>query len=188
MEYKISILIATLDERAGIFKNLKDELLRQILVTHYKVEILSLRDNREKTTGAKRNWLLNKAKGKYVVFIDDDDEVPDYYVKELLKAAESDADAFAINGIITTNGADEKKWDISKNNPYDSIIVDGKEFYRRYPNHITPIRATIAKMFKFPDIVFGEDYAWATDIHNSGLIKTEYKIDKPMYHYRYKTK
>jgi hypothetical protein len=37
------------------------------------------------------------------------------------------------------------------------------------------------------DIRIGEDYAWATAIHNAGLIKSEVKIEKELYHYQFRT-
>ena len=36
------------------------------------------------STGAKRNDLLNQAKGRYVVFIDADDLIAENYVEEIL--------------------------------------------------------------------------------------------------------
>src|SRR5882757_3102504 len=74
------------------------------------VEVIVASDNKEITTGQKRNLLVLSAKGKYVIQVDDDDSIPNYYVEELLKAAESDADCFGMTGIMTTNGVDEKKW------------------------------------------------------------------------------
>lgn len=150
------------------------------------VEVIVEGDAGKITTGAKRNILLSKAKGLYTVFIDDDDWVPPYYIEELLKASESRADCFAINGTITTNGGNEKKWYISKDNPYcASKDGHGNEIYLRYPNHITPIKRKIATQVQFPDITRGEDYIWATEIHDRGLIKTEYTIERPMYEYRF---
>ena len=49
------------------------------------------------------------------------------------------------------------------------------------------MKREIAIQVQFPDKYIQEDYEWATEIHNRGLIKTEHKIDKPMYHYKYKT-
>lgn len=155
--------------------------------TFDEVEIITALDNRQITTGAKRNILYQMAKGIFSTSIDDDDSVPTYYIQELLEAAKSDADCFAINGIITVNGKDEKKWYISKDLPYvTSKDEQDNEIYLRYPNQICPIKSEICKQFLFPDKVYGEDFAWATQIHNSDLIKTEVAIQKPMYFYRYK--
>lgn len=186
----LSILIPSLTSRDHLLKHMVQELMRQkeSCDLKYQVEIVLLIDDGENSTGHKRNVLIDMAKGVYVVFIDDDDYVYPYYVEEILKAADLECDAMAINGIITTNGTDLKKWFISKDNGYcASYDGEGKEVYLRYQNHISPIKKSIAELFKFPEVYKGEDYAWATEIHNSGLIKTEVTIDKPLYHYKFIT-
>lgn len=186
----LSILIPSTIDRHDLLSKLLDELYKQINENdaHDNVEILTSIDNKEKTTGTKRNELYAMAIGLWSVSIDSDDWVYPYYIKEMLIASESNCDCFGVNGIMTTNGGNEKKWYISKDNPYfASVDQQGREIYLRYPNHITAIRSSICKQFKFPDICQGEDYNWATQIHNSGLIKTEHIISKPMYHYIFKT-
>lgn len=204
---KISILICSLEERKNELTLLLLNLMRQckeysfkdtvidrqgaLTITTYtfdEVEIITATDNRQITTGAKRNMLYERAKGKYSISVDDDDEVPVYYIEELLAAAEQDVDCFAINGTITTNGNGKRRWYISKDLDYVTETIENEIYYTRYPNHITAIRSEIAKKFIFPDKVFAEDFAWATQIHNSRLIKTEVMISKPMYFYKYKTK
>lgn len=178
---KLSILICSLWKRAGDFARLLNVLDKQLT---NEVEILTEIDNGEITTGAKRNKLLEKAKGEYVVSIDDDDLVSDTYIKDILEAAKEGKDAIVFKGWVTTDGKNKRKFELSKDFGY--LTLNG--VYYRYPNHITPIKASIAKQFKFPDKVHGEDYDWATQIHNSGLIKTETKINKELYFYLYKTK
>lgn len=163
------------------------ELYNQInqLGVSDKVEVLVEIDDRQITTGAKRNLLIKKATGEYVVFADDDDFLYPYYVSEILKALESKPDAVAMNGIITTNGGKPEKWFISKDNEYVTKIIGGERQYFRFHNHLSPVKRQIAKNFPFPDKSYGEDYEYALALHQSGWIKTETKIDKPMYHYRY---
>ena len=188
----ISILIPSINSRAGLLASLLRKLENQIeeCDAKEKVEILVNIDGGEKTTGQKRNELVAQARGLFVIGHDDDDLPADFYVEELLKAAESNADCFAISGIITTDGGDMKRWYISKDLDYKSIIdSDGRESYHRYTNHITGVKRAIALQIKFPDQVFGEDYQWAMDLKNSGLLKTEYQIDRyPMYHYKFSRK
>jgi glycosyltransferase involved in cell wall biosynthesis len=180
----LSILITTLDERAGLLCRLLDNLTKQIEENNaqYKVEILCELDNRVFTTGYKRNILLSKANGKYLVYIDDDDFVPSYYIKELLKAAESDADCFSINGVMITNSKDKMNFYTSINN---KNITSSMHFYT---NHISGIRSSIAKQFKFPDVTNGEDSAWMTAIHDAGVLKSEYCIEPELYFYNYNNK
>lgn len=177
----LSILICSLWKRAADFARLLNVLDQQLT---NDVEILTEIDNGEITTGAKRNKLLEKAKGEYVVFIDDDDLVSETYIKDILEAAKDGNDAIVFKGWVTTNGTNKRYFELSKDFGY--VTLNG--IYYRYPNHIVPIKREIASQFKFPDIVHGEDYDWATQIHKSGLIKTETKIDKELYFYLYKSK
>ena len=115
--------------------------------------------------------------------MDDDDWVPEYYISEILEGAKAKADCMAINGIYTENGGVPIKWEIAIANQYEKR---GEIIYR-YPNHITPIKREKVINFSFPSKTFGEDYEWATKIHNAGVLKTEVKINRPMYEYHYKT-
>ena len=179
---KLSILICSLDERIGKLSLLLRQLDKQ---KTDEVEIITASDNRVITTGAKRNKLVNEATGKYACFIDDDDWVHDWYVEEILKAIETDPDAVAMNGIMTTNGRDFKTWDISMHNQYRTERRRGIVHYVRYHNHLSPVKLEIMRQFPFKDITIGEDFDYATRMHESGLIKTEAKIIRPMYEYRY---
>ncbi len=83
---KLSILICHIEERAEKLERLMAVLRPQLTPD---VEVLIETDDRQMSIGAKRNLLLEKAKGGYVCFIDDDDLVPDYYVKKILEAMET---------------------------------------------------------------------------------------------------
>jgi hypothetical protein len=176
----LSILIPTLESRIALLDRLQRILYEQIEKCHAfdKVEILTDSDNGGKIVGEKRNHLLQAAKGKYVVGIDDDDLVTRHYIYEILEAAKKDPDSMGINGTMVTHTT--FTWDIRQGNPY----VQRGNHYLRYPNHITPIRTSIAKQFKFPHQNTGEDYIWATKLRDSGLLKTEVIIKPPMYIYK----
>ena len=175
----LSILIASLQSRQYQLNMLLEELHRQI-GDATGIEVLVEVDNKQISTGAKRNLLLQRATGKYIIFIDDDDWIEPCYVSELLKAAESDADCFAINGWITTNGHNKINWALSKD--YEN---HGTSFYYRKTNHITAVKRELALQAGFPDKINGEDKAYSDKV--APLCKTEYKIIPPMYHYRFNT-
>ena len=82
---KLSILICSLYERAGMLSGLLRELHKQIDECNAgeEVEVLTLIDNRERSTGSKRNELYGKAIESYSVSVDDDDKIPPYYISEL---------------------------------------------------------------------------------------------------------
>jgi glycosyltransferase involved in cell wall biosynthesis len=177
---KLSILIRSLESRRDKLTNLLNHLYLQATD---EVEILFEVDNKEITSGAKANKLLSRATGKYVVFIDDDDWVADYYISEMLKACDSDADCFAINGFYSINGGSEIKWRLSKDNQDRDVYENGELIYLRHTNHITAVKREIALVHGFPDISNAEDKWYSERLK----LETEYKIDIPMYWYRYST-
>ena len=86
---------------------------------------------------------------------------------------------------MTTDGLNPKKWYISKDLGYKSEIRNGQEIYLRYPNHIVPIKRSIAIQVPFGNKYREEDYDFATQLHHRGLIKTETKIDNELYIYKF---
>jgi hypothetical protein len=55
----------------------------------------------------------------------------------------------------------------------------------RYSCHTVVLKKEIAQSVKFTDRLKEEDIEWATEIYKKGLIKTEYIIDRVLYHYYY---
>jgi len=178
----LSILICTMPDRQQVFDLLLINLQNQINHNNLndKVEIIS-DDSMSITTGAKRNLLLEKANGKFVVFIDDDDEVTNDYVQLISECIEQNPtiDCIGINGIISFGGQNEKPWKISKEFKgwYETSLG-----YFRTPNHISPIRRSLAIKVGFPNITYGEDAAFSNNI--LPMLKSEAKIEKQIYHYK----
>ena len=181
---KLSILICSLISRTDMLRCLEHHLHMQIF-NHDMVEVLTQVDNKNLSTGEKRNILLDRAEGEYIVFIDDDDWVPDYYVKEMLLAAASGADCFAINGTMTTDGADLRKWRISKDYRNEDVVLDAEPIMLRTTNHITGVKRKLALHAGFPDKSNAEDKAYSEALRP--LLKTEFTISKPMYEDRFST-
>lgn len=174
----LSILICSINSREAMLQK-----LLQSIPNNDNVEILTEVDNREITTGAKRNSLLKKASGEYIVFVDDDDIIYPHYLPEILKAIEQKPDAVGFKGWITFDGKQRKEFRISKNYSYRQA---GNVFFRPN-NHISPVKREYALQIGFPDLTFGEDTDYATRLQRSGLVKTEVFINKFLYHYDYKT-
>ncbi len=184
----LTICIATLKSRKALLDILLSHLLTQIHeVAPDQVEISVCSDEGEMTTGAKRNKMYREANGEYVCSIDDDDWVPSYYIYEIMKALTAKPDAVAMNGTHTTNGAFPATWDISRYNPYVTTRKNGRIHYLRFHNHLSPVKKEIAIQFPFPDQKFAEDYAFAEAMHRADAIKTEVRVAKPMYEYRYRS-
>lgn len=171
-EEKFSLLYHHLDQQ------IKDNNEVEILHTHSPAAI-----HGGPTTGSKRQKLLQESTGEYVVFIDADDWVPEYYVDEMLRACASGCDCVAINGIMTTDGAHEVKWYLSKDMQNRDVIDNGRTVYHRHTNHITAVKREIALRAGFPDKSNAEDKYYSDRLQ----LMTEFKIDKPMYHYKFTT-
>ena len=184
-QIKLSILIPTIPQRFVMFEDLQFGLKWQIN-TKYNGQVEIINDcSMNCTTGEKRNRLLEKAKGDFIVFIDDDDEVSDDYVESIIQAIDSNPhiDCIGMKGKITFDGANEKKWIISTS---CGSWYEKDNMYFRTPNHISPVRREIALKVKFPKIMIGEDYEYSMGI--LPYLKREVFIDKELYHYKYVTK
>jgi glycosyltransferase involved in cell wall biosynthesis len=172
---KLSILICTIPERHNLLRRLTKILERQKTP---EVEI-RIHDAGRGTmsTGEKRNKLIESAEGEYFCFIDDDDEVPEYYVSEILKATESKPDVISFIGYMTTDKRNRQDFTIKLGSDY---ITKNNHHYR-FPNHLCAFKRDLVKHRKFPHTNIGEDYLWAVGLQP--LLKTEVHINKVMYIY-----
>lgn len=189
----LSILIPTLPERSEMLERLLRQINSQLenLGAREKVQVVILSDNRELTIGAKRNELMRQAKGRYVAFIDDDDEIGSEYFAQVLEGIERYApDVFGITGVMRwqrsrtlrtnhrfTHSIEYSRW-------FDRGQGKLKEYFRP-PNHLNPMRREIAIQFPFKEVSFAEDKDWSERIANSGLLVKECRINPPIYYYNF---
>jgi len=114
--------------------------------------------------------------------VDDDDDVSDDYVEKIFFTILKHPyiDCIGIEGIITTDGAQQKDWIIS---------IECKDWYEendvyfRTPNHISPVRRELALQAGFPDVTYAEDREYSKRL--LPLCKNEAKIKGCLYHYKY---
>lgn len=177
MALTLSILIATLPQRLDQLDKLMVEVNKQCNPFIDQIEIV-IDPRVDINIGQKRNSLLQKAKGEYIVFIDDDDHIFPNYIWSIMQACSIGSDCIAISGIITTNGKNERQWHISKE--YETWHQVGGIYYRT-PNHISPVKRELALQAGFPEIVFGEDAEYSRRL--LPLLKTETIIRGNLYHY-----
>ena len=188
MEYEclFSILICSLHRRKHYLEKLWACLKPQV-PSDCSLEILVETDDGEIPIGAKRNRLLERAKGKFVAFIDDDDLVVETYVAQVLDAIKNHphVDVIGMSLIMTTNGIEPEKsfhslqytswWDCPDQET-------GRKKYFRNPNHLNPVRRELALQVKFPDgSSHGEDRDYSMRL--LPLLKAEHNIEKPIYFY-----
>ena len=183
---KLSILICGLEGREDLRSNLIATLASQYIGDD--VEIIVEQDDGTMTTGAKRNLLLDKAKGEYVAFVDDDDVVSSDYVLKLLTAIENCPDCCSLLGVITEDGENPLTFEHSIEYSEWKTVSNSYVTYERPPNHLNCIKSSIAKQFRFPEKDFGEDKDWSMAIQKSGLIRTEAYVPGVLYHYNFKSK
>lgn len=185
MQKQIAILIPTiLDDqyRIDTYSRLINKLKSQIDKFELKnrVQIISLGDTLEMTVGEKRNYLVDLAHlCKYVIFIDDDDDISEYYIKLIYEATLEGVDVVTFNGKYFIDNVFNSNFSISKNFTNKD---EGAILYRK-PNHICCVKREIAIQCKFPPINFREDSAYSDAINP--LIKTEKHIQEDLYFYMY---
>lgn len=167
----LSVLICTLPERATMLARLKP------LFRHPEVEIIT-DPATHLSIGAKRNRLLALAKGKYLLFADDDDLINREAYLLIIEALRLDPDTVGIQGKIYEAGR-EKQWYISIK--YESWFEKDNVYYR-FANHLSPVRSKLAKTIVFPDKNFSEDHAYSVAIRP--LLKTEVIVPVDYYYYQ----
>ena len=166
------------DKLSRLIAKLNDQLL--ISISH-RIEILILDDDGTRTVGDKRNEVLDRANGKYISFIDDDDLISENYILKIFNKLNKEIyDGIGFwglyyiseNPIMLFNHANINNGHFKK---------DGKQY--RPLNHLNPVRTKIAKSIRFPNKNYAEDSDYCDRLLESGLIKSEYNFDEVMYHY-----
>ena len=179
-----SALIPTITGREQSLRRLVESIHEKAnrLAPDMKYEICLSFDNYESSVGVKRQKLLQGAKGKYMSFIDDDDEITDAYIEDLWATIQSGEDTMRIHGQMS-----EYKFVHSTAITLSSYAAtqDEPPILQRPPNHLNPMLTDIAKLVSFKDAVRGEDLDWALSLYRSGSLKSEYRPDPSRIHYIY---
>jgi glycosyltransferase involved in cell wall biosynthesis len=186
---KLSILIPTMPCRKPLFQRLIRILAPQLglgdgidkILRNEDVEVLQDMDNGEITIGAKRNRLLSKATGDYVVFIDDDDRVTENYVQMIMAGIAKGVDVVCVNAIHTTDGQNPK---LVIDIPYQRWR-ETPHAYLRGVQWRDAVKREIAISVPYPDIRFGEDHAWTIAIEATKIIKSWHEAEAPTYFHEF---
>lgn len=135
----------------GLVERLPCKVLDKLLSQRTSdVEILLLFDNRHLTLGAKRNFILDRAKGDYISFIDDDDDISDDYIQTLLTASKdvmTFKTAHYINGVFNKDVI----YSTTKGNK------NRDDYYIRWANAICCWRTEFARGIRYGNLTFSED-------------------------------
>lgn len=187
---KLSILIASIIERNDYLARNLYRFDKQIKENGFEdvVELVVIVDNKEMSIGKKRQSLLEKSKGEWVVFFDDDDKPSENYIRLIMEAimSDPDADCCGINGVMTTNGSNLQTWVHRLGMTW---IGDGRKKlrsgfdYERNIIHFNPVKREKALAAGFKDMRFGEDKDYSDRLNK--LLKKEVFIAEPLFHYQY---
>ena len=164
---QLSILMPTIPSRSAVFLRLFRELKYQIAyckTVHPTLGEVEVKIDRRieflkggPSIGAKRQSLIEKANGKYLCFLDDDENISPSYVETLLRLCIQDKDVCTFRNITKLDGY----WcvvDMGLNNPNEQTT--DKDIVLRKPWHICPVRREFAQLYSFPESNYGEDWQW----------------------------
>lgn len=182
-EILLSVLIPTVPERLGFLSHQIVALTKQI-GNNKQVEILTLLDNKQRTTGKKRNDLLALAQGKFVAFVDDDDTLTPDYISSLLTTIKENPDADCIVfDVVYHDTATDRRTLCKFGTEYEHCYREDLDQYHRKPNHVMCYSRELAVNTQYPDTSFGEDDSWGRKACQG--INKQARIDKALYIYDY---
>lgn len=178
----LSILTPTIPGRESQLKTLHQKICSQARRANAedRVEHLILSDNRMRSIGGKRQALLDIARGEYVAFVDDDDDINDEYVSELLRAAETGADVITFKQEAFYNGLRSVVSFGLRNQ--DGPFTPGETTIRG-AWHVCAWRRAVVTPCRFLEVNYGEDKAWAVQARQRA--KTTIHIPLILHVYRH---
>lgn len=160
------------------------------------VELLVLTDNRRRSTGRKRQALLGMAQGRYVTYVDDDDDVADTYVQDVYDAILSTEDdapdviVFNSQAQLLGYGFGENPYVVRCGIEYENqdsrMVGDRRVDITRKPWHWCVWNTVLAKTATFPDGYIDDDWYWLRQMMPK--VRKQHRIDKVLHYYRYNHK
>jgi hypothetical protein len=179
--FQVSFLIPTIAGRENSLKNLMASIREKMgrIASDIKYEIAVDFDNREVSIGMKRQRMIDNAAGKYIAFIDDDDDITDAYIEDVKQMIEGSYHVMRLRGQIC-----QYTFTHSVDNKIDGYMARGDVFLRP-PNHLNPMMTDVARLIHFGNAVRGEDLDWTIRMAKAGFLRREYQSDHSRIHYLY---
>ena len=182
--YHWSILIPTIPGREKTLQRLLESIHEKTrrLAPEMKYELCLSFDTGGQSVGAKRQALLQGAKGKYMSFIDDDDEITDAYIEDVWAMIQGEYDTMRLRGQMS-----EYTFVHSTAITLASYAAtqDEPPILQRPPNHLNPMLTDFGKLVSFKNATRGEDLDWALNLHRTRYLSNEYRSDPGRIHYIY---
>ena len=193
-EVVFSVLILSIPERSQKLKRIFMKLDAQVsqLNDPKSVELVCLLDNRVRSISDKRNALLSYAKGQFIAFLDDDDDISEDYITEITNTIKSDPDVDVVtfNQKCSING---KRLAVTfgLNNPHEGLILEKSGNFKsikRPPYHICGWNRKIAQSEKFKPVFDSngqscEDIDWCIRLYPKS--QKSRHINKVLHFYHY---
>ena len=189
-ELRLSILICTIPERKEIFDRLYQKITlqniecRRVHKTLGRAEVLYDDSKRfldgGPSIGEKRQELLDRAKGLYICYLDDDEDVSPDYVETLLRLVWEDKDVCTFRSLVKLSN----NWalvDMKLGNPNEQI--NPETITLRPPWHVCPVKREFSQIVRFTDSNYGEDWVWFEKVLEQ--CKTEEHTDKIIHNYNH---
>lgn len=178
-----TILVPTLGERRPLFERLMAGLLPQLDPFEGRARVVAWHNDGSPSLPKIRQAMVLGTETDYLSFADDDDLVSPDYVAEVMGALTTRPDYVGFQLQCYSDGAptavahhslEFRRW---RNLP-------GR--YERDISHINPIRTALARKADFT--LAGrraEDRAWADQIRQKRLLRSQVVIPRILYHYLY---
>jgi len=179
----LSVLILVLEQRRWqpLVKHVQDQIDK--LRNPSSVEILLEKDKGKLNSGVKRQTLVDKARGEYYCFLDDDDWTQPNYISSIIQGCKSGADV--VTFILETFPVKTTRRRLNKEFWKFGLYKDNRHAGLMTANHLCAWKATIARKVGWcPFLGYGDDQLWYKPLHAAKLAKTCYHIDEPLYQYR----
>lgn len=179
---KLSILTPAIWDRDYKAKALWVKIRGQIEAAEAdgEVEHLVYFDNKARSIGAKRQALIDTARGDYVAFVDDDDDISADYVECLLKGAGSNADVLTFKQDAHW-GKQRSIVHFSGRHRDETFNPDGVT--KRAPWHNCAWRREVVEGCLFGESNYGEDLVWCRQARKR--VRNEMHIDRVLHIYRH---
>jgi glycosyltransferase involved in cell wall biosynthesis len=177
----LSVLIPTVPSRIDTFYPRMVKSVIEQIGDRKDIEVCAFFDNKRRSTGEKRNTLLDMARGEYLVFLDDDDQIEPDWLESVTVELRSNPDLVVYQVMLHwPDGHDQLcKYDIATKECRDVSPT----LYEGHPSHTHVWRSSLAKTLRFEDKVFGEDTAWSSVLAKQ--VKVQRSIHRVLYHYQY---
>jgi len=167
------------------------------LLEQHGVDVLHI-DQREFSHGGTRNQIAARARGKYFVFLSQDVVPRDETFLRLLLEPFSDgrvagtsarvlpypeSDPLTARTVLDLPEADERSFvrDLDVIGPVWAVDAPTRVEYLRFNNVASAVRAEVFEKYPFPEVEFGEDFAWAARVLTAGY-RIAYTARSVVYH------